>query len=267
MGERISHLICRILRYHTDQHNLAADEEGFVGVTELLSAMPELEGSTEEDIRRVVTESVSAKGARFELRDVEIDGALGAQIRATYRHPKDGQRHRRGHRGDRSLAMVSYGRGGQLPPCSMPVGSFAGRPRPGFTRFPIEQGDQNESSDDERWPASSSRPRLVGPSAGGLTQDRSDEISLRGDALAVTAAISKPAAASSAAHGAAEEPQEERWELYYEPSTNRVWFWHEATDEIFFADDPTPGWERFEDSEGRPWWCHDASGRFFFEEQ
>lgn len=62
-------------------------------------------------------------------------------------------------------------------------------------------------------------------------------------------------------------PEAEEWERYVEPKTERVWFWHEATQELFYADDRTSGWEGYFDSEGKPWWYHAASERYFFEDE
>lgn len=59
----------------------------------------------------------------------------------------------------------------------------------------------------------------------------------------------------------------EEWERYVEPQTQRVWFWREETQEVFYADDPASGWEGYFDAEGKPWWFHAESGRFFFEEE
>jgi len=80
-------------------------------------------------------------------------------------------------------------------------------------------------------------------------------------------AASDGAAVASTAAVTADDATDLAWELYHEPGTDRAWFWNAKTDEVFYADDETSGWEQYHDPKGRPWWYHEVSGRFFFEEE
>lgn len=145
--ERVSHLLGRILRYHAESAGLTPDEDGYVSVSELLCSVPELAHTTEEDIRRVVKESISSKGPRFELRD----GSQGEpEVRATYKHPKEARRlpaERRGPRGRYAGWGFGFGRGFPPPYGFPPFGPPFEYPRRGFSQLPPP--DEEEWSDEE----------------------------------------------------------------------------------------------------------------------
>jgi len=273
---RLSHLMCRVLRYHTKKLGVSVDEDpdlAWVTVPALLASLPELEHSTEEDVRRVVKDSIGSKGSRFELRvrpAAEGDEDAGAtEVRATYRHPRDGGRRAFGGGGRGYRHRGHYG----LPYGMLPAGNGVVAPygyRPGFSRQPLPGADHEDEAYRQAAFASiaaaASRPSRSRPGAAG--------------ALAAAPVTDGEVATSARANGcslletapagqAAEEvgiDRPEIWGRWFEPETNRIWFHNEATGETFFADDANSGWERFEDAEGRPWWWNDAQGRFFFEE-
>lgn len=265
--ERVSHLMCRVLRYHTESVGLAADEEGWVSVSDLLRKMPELENNTVEDVRRVVQDSVGPKGARFELReapretgmetgsvDAEVESeSAGLQIRATYRHPKDGRR----LHGERR-AFRHRGHYGQLAP-------WGGNGRSGFSQI----SDTYDAWDGYKVGETGDIPPRLEPAPRQLALCQGGERSDHHNGNNSWYGASAAGTTNGSAVESAAEPRsmQDRWERYIDPETNATWFWHEATDEVFYADDEKSGWEMFEDSEGRPWWWHEATSRYFFEEQ
>lgn len=294
-----------------------------MNVSELLCGLPELQHTTEEDVRRVVGSSISSRGPRFELRDgPKEDGGSanleGPVIRAKYRHPKqeDGRWVR-----PRGYGYGTCGSGNGRGPalwnarCGPSSGSSLlsrGR-QPGFSRPPLAElpraGDDDDE-DDARQMSGTRGPEedsgLVGPAAKpahvdkvwqrsqGRSSSSKDAGSSEGNAPGrggqQQACPGKPTAeAADAAETTDGKVQQQRpaalgaevadaettdgkvrvevWERYYEPGSHRTWFWNEATEEVFFADDAASGWERFEDAEGRPWWWNEATGCFFFEEE
>lgn len=258
--ERVSHLMCRVLRYHIETLGLAVDEEGYVNVSDLLAGMPELHNTTEEDVRRVVKDSVGPKGSRFELREGQAE--TGLQVRATYKHPKDGRRlfgeRRFRHRGNWGI-MAPWVSGRW----NGPQGAYGGNPpyyqRPGFSRPP---GHADFDDRDQNLLDSASRQlALEQARQGGDRNKVKGKERINGSSLPTDGLHECPAESAAAA-----TTRQERWERYLEPETHCAWFWNEATDEVFYADDPASGWERYEDSEGRPWWWNEARGCFFFEE-
>mmetsp|Transcript_101031 Transcript_101031/g.245706 ORF Transcript_101031/g.245706 Transcript_101031/m.245706 type:complete len:463 (-) Transcript_101031:25-1413(-) len=301
--ERISHCLGRILRYHTERYGLQSDAEGFVPIAALLSDVPDFEGVTEADIRRVVQGSAGPRGPRFEVRDAD-EADQGSQIRARYKHPQDGYR-QSGPPGG------FYGRGGwgkgrmYGPPPWFSEAAYGGRQpfprgprqRPGFSRPPPPQdGEEEEEEEEGEAEREGAEPRVKQeaaaaskPASGKEPGTSSQPVEARGSvakevAAAATgeAAAARSCGAGEAAQGAgaapssdsavsttASSPQQdgEVWERYVEPDSQRAWFWNEATEEMFYADDEESGWQSFFNAEDKPWWWHEATGRFFYEEE
>jgi len=236
--ERISHCLGRILRYHTSSCGLATDEDGFVALPSLLANVEEFKDTSDADVRRVVKNSIGPRGARFEIRESEAGG--NALIRALYKHPKV-------HHGDRR------GRSG-----------FSDRPREnakrGFSQMPpAEEFDESPSpsSPQNNFTMSPPRAPLPGDDLGDGHFPIEEEFS----------ALSPGKPRNNSGSASTETPREEVWERYNEPETQRVWFWNDATEEVFYADDASSGWEQWTSDDGKPWWYHEETGRFFFEEE
>jgi hypothetical protein len=252
--ERVSHCLVRVLRYNTDRYGLQPDLDGFVLVSELLSSCPEdFAGVDEEDLRRVTQTSVSSRGPRFELREAAESDVGGTEIRTLYKHPKDGYRHRGAWRRDRDPSTIwVQGRDHHGGSASSRSG-----PRQGFSRGPVSK---------EVDPLHEGIEALK-PSA--ASSAREPQIALEQHAPSSASAStvdSSRIAQVDPAQAEESQPTQEVWERYYEPGTQRAWFWNVDTEEVFYADDPDSGWERFEDEEGNPWWWNDEFSRFFIEE-
>ncbi|CAK0899643.1 unnamed protein product [Prorocentrum cordatum] len=245
--ERISHSLGRILRYHVADYGLKVDPDGFVQVTDLLASCLEFEGASEGCLRRVAETSTGTRGRRFEVRE---DAEGGSMVRATYKHPKEGPRGRGGPRRD------------PHEPSRRGDGFRRRGPRMGFSQgAPYDdRGDSAEAGGQED-----------GAGAAVSSASRGDEAQESRGAACGGNAPSTASASASTAPGAegevqSEAPKQEVWERYYEPDSQRAWFWNVDTEEVFYADDPLSGWERFEDEGGNPWWWREADARFFIEE-
>lgn len=296
--ERVSHVLARILRYHAQSIGLEPDEDGWVQVSQMLQ-LQELAilGADEDDVSRVTAASIGTRGPRFETRS----SATGLDIRAFYKHPpsfgfKDGGR-ASGYRHDGGPGRGYNGnRQQRSPPQDFDRRDDrrddARRNSPSRLRRGFSRGEPPESPGHSPRQAESSRPsdataRPVSPSRLAAGEASSAEASARSSQPAAAAKLEAtvPAWISRRGHEAEQrrdqpppepaepaEPAEaaaepEVWEKYHEPKTQRVWFWNEATEEVFYADDASSGWERFEDPKGKPWWWHEASGRYFVEEE
>ncbi|CAK0899640.1 unnamed protein product [Prorocentrum cordatum] len=250
--ERISHSLGRmILRYHVADYGLKVDPDGFVQVTDLLASCLEFEGASEGCLRRVAETSTGTRGRRFEVRE---DAEGGSMVRATYKHPKEGPRGRGGPR--RDPHEPSRRRGGGGATASGGEGRAWASPR-------------------ARRTTTAGTPRRLGQEDGAgaavSSASRGDEAQESRGAACGGNAPSTASASASTAPGAegevqSEAPKQEVWERYYEPDSQRAWFWNVDTEEVFYADDPLSGWERFEDEGGNPWWWREADARFFIEE-
>eukprot|EP00928_Gymnodinium_smaydae_P044856 TRINITY_DN2993_c0_g1_i7.p1 TRINITY_DN2993_c0_g1~~TRINITY_DN2993_c0_g1_i7.p1 ORF type:complete len:533 (-),score=139.95 TRINITY_DN2993_c0_g1_i7:27-1493(-) len=151
-------------------------------------------------------------------------------------------------------------------------------------------GDNGSGAGGGAWsskPPSQKPPAREEESAEKESEHKSEEADEKADDATTasggdgTTASGAKAAESTEASAAKEEQREDEeeaepdedtgaaevWETYHEPDTGRAWFWNATTEEVFFADDKSSGWERFVSPEGKPWWWHEASGRFFNEEE
>mmetsp|Transcript_107074 Transcript_107074/g.301320 ORF Transcript_107074/g.301320 Transcript_107074/m.301320 type:complete len:404 (-) Transcript_107074:193-1404(-) len=262
--ERISHALGRILRYHAEEYGLPTDCDGFVPLAGLLD-VPDLQEASEADVRQVVASSFSARGQRFEFREGNADH--GVMIRALYRYPQDDARRCPGG------ARGGVGRGGYSRGAGM-------RHRAGFSRVPPYESEAmpDEFADqptEKKTPGERSRIESGGvDSEPAATSSRPPPA----DAASPAAVESchealpdvEPTVSCASASTAASNPDEddEAWERYVEPATQRVWFWNAGTEEVFFADEAAEaGWERFLDSAERPWWWHAETDRFFYEKE
>jgi len=287
--ERISHILGKVLRYHLGHVGLVEDDDGFVMVSDLLGRLEELRGVVEEDIENVVQKSVGAKGRRFELRE-SLDG-LG--IRACYRHPSSAR--------DGYSPSEARGNGGRPYGNGVRSGKWNGSWDGGHShrrsgndhvsnsrcdrdyehggrgqqayrtsraREEIPRADDiahvsNDTYEEATWAIEDSTDVVNNGAAGCVVEnvDGRHAPALHGPSPGATPS----SAASTTTSASAVTPEGEVWERYVEPRTERVWFWQEATGEMFFADDVDSGWMQYTDKQGRPWWFHEDTGRFFYE--
>lgn len=303
--ERVSHVLARILRYHAQSIGLQPDEEGWVQVSQMLTLQElALLGADEDDVQRVAGTSVSTRGPRFETQNGAAGLQIRAFYKHPpsfgfkdvgrgsrgYRH--DGPaRGYNGYRQDRRNYQDFDRRDDRRddmrrhsPP----------RARRGFSREepPASPGrspreaESSSRSDIPAGPSSPAREAAGNPLATAASPAPDCPAPARNSPMVAAPNLEAtiPAWISRKGPEAAEEPprkdptttavhveedagaqEPEVWEKYHEPKTQRMWFWHEATEEVFYADDGSSGWERFEDPRGEPWWWHEESGRYFVE--
>ncbi|CAE7625151.1 unnamed protein product [Symbiodinium sp. CCMP2456] len=277
--DRISHFLAAWLRYHMVEAN-----EGWISMSQVLSE-PELQGATEEDVKRVVLYSRSRLGRRFELREVETPaGKTEFDVRATYKHVDSEPRaYRMGRRGRRAnyADFDSRPRDDGYPRCS------------GFSSSPTEANEQADAdglievkSFDEAEPKTTHHFNLS-PRASEKGQERYDieeefaafpagcetsekqahvdldDVPLKEASKNGATPMASDASASTASTAST---QEEVWQRWLEPDSFRVWFWNPSTEEVLWADDLEDGWEMFFTEEGQRWFWQESSGRYFFEE-
>jgi len=277
--DRISHFLAAWLRYHMVE---AEANEGWISMSQVL-AEPELQGATEEDVKRVALYSRSRLGRRFELREVETPaGKTEFDVRATYKHVDSEPRtYRMGRRGRRAnyADFDSRPRDDGYPRCS------------GFSSSPTEAKDQVKSFEEaeaaEAEEPQSAAPRHFNlsprasekqerydieeefaafPAGNGRTEQAHvdlDDVPLKEASKNGATPMASDASASTASTAST---QEEVWQRWLEPDSFRVWFWNPSTEEVLWADDLEDGWEMFFTEEGQRWFWQESSGRYFFEE-
>mmetsp|Transcript_9004 Transcript_9004/g.16264 ORF Transcript_9004/g.16264 Transcript_9004/m.16264 type:complete len:312 (+) Transcript_9004:71-1006(+) len=237
--QELSRFLARLLRYRATEMGLAVNADGFVPVAALVD-LPELRSFSAEDILLVAQVSEGSKGRRFEI---SADTDQGPAVKATYVHPNSPAVPPQVlSQALRSLLRKHMGPAGMSQQLSADVSPYG--------------GNQRQFRPSSRYPHSSLRRP-------GSYAAESNSVG-----TAVDNASSEDASLRSTIPSETWDEQRVcEWQLFHEPDTERVWFWNEATEEVFFADDEQSGWTQYLDSSARAWWWHEESARFFYHDE
>ena len=251
----LSKTLGRILRYETHEYGLTPDADGWVQLHDLMRKCGL--AHYKDEVIHVACTSAGSRGRRFDL-DEPAKGLF--RIRARYSHGKG--------EGSKGKTANNFPSGTKGDSWKGHVGSPVPKPKPAATRSFYAQNVENENM----W---QSHPNQV-PQMPGSTHSLSGADGPQEATQELPEKRQETQAPDQDCQDCFSGPQsfdistprnsqQETWQRYVDPTTQKVWFHNEKSGDVFFEDGAADsGWRKY-DSDLGLWWWNETAATWFFE--